>query len=652
VSLKAQEGGMHVSTSKTPAEFAKDTSRLSALIIKAKTYRHKAVDSGLRAYQQILIESKKIGYTDGVARSLIGMGLLYMDKGEYNKSLKLYELARPYCEKSTFGGGILIAGLYNNIAALYGNRGVFDTATIYYSKSLAEMERRQIRDTNLLLLIYSNLGARLVKDSMLDQGQFYLEKGEILAERTNNDPMLAKIYTDLAAMYGLRKQYDKARIYASSALDLFKKKKDPASAISANCIIARCYREEGKLQKAIAYYEEAFSDSANTSPAQLEPAYRGLGKCYYQLKNRSKAKGYYFQALKIAQHSRINRGMMDSYSALMDIYNDEGDYKTAWKYRNAYDQLKDSTINAEKIKLVAQLNIIYRTSEKDKELVEKRRLIENKESEIKRKNTLIASIGGGSFLVVALLGSMYRNRQHRERLRTIKAEKEREVAQLKATLKGEEKERVRIARELHDGIMVQFSSVQMNLSALIEKSGNEHPEDYEHIQAQLEEATKELRKSAHNLMPDMLLQEGLAEATHYFCNNLQRSAKMEIDFQWYGETPALSPEYELMIYRIIQELLQNTVKHARATYALVQINCQPDMITIAVEDNGRGFDRNNLPPDKGMGLTSLENRIHSLHGHFTITSKPATGTSVYIEMETQYLQQTDTENYAYNGSHN
>lgn len=629
--LRAQEKNIVIN------DFVRDTTAISAIVTKAREFRHKATDSGIALYYQGLQKSRQIGYVDGLARSLTGLGLFYMDKGDYNKSIAFYHLARPYCEKSTYRGGALIVALYNNIAALYGNRGIFDSAVQYYSKSLQAMQARNIRDTNLLLLIYSNIGGRLVMDDQLDQAEFYLEKGLAIAQQADNKPMLAKIYNDIATMHATKRNFILARLYADKALEIFKVIKDPASEIAANCIIGGTYREEKQPARALTYYLRAFRDSAGRSKTQLAVAYRGLAQCYYDLKQFGKAEQIYLEGLEISKAARLNKSMMESYRALASIYGDLGNYKLALQYRNLYTDMRDSTVNAERIKTVNDMEVRYRTSEKDKELALQQLLLNKREVQIREKNTAIGVVAGGGILIIALIGAIYRSHKHKERLRIISLEKEKEVAKLRATISGEEKERVRIARELHDGIMVQFSSVQMNMSALIEKSDSKERVAYEEILTQLEEVTKELRKSAHNLMPDMLLKEGLAEATHYFCRTLQRSAGLQIDFQMIGEPVKIAGEYELMIYRIIQELLQNILKHAKAKHALVQLNWQPDLLSIVVEDNGSGLEDKNIL-DKGLGLKGIETRVNSLNGHLSVTSEKGEGTSVYIELEVVHLQ--------------
>jgi len=111
-----------------------------------------------------------------------------------------------------------------------------------------------------------------------------------------------------------------------------------------------------------------------------------------------------------------------------------------------------------------------------------------------------------------------------------------------------------------------------------------------------------------------------------------------MDFHLVGRMPEIVPDYELMLYRIIQELLQNTVKHSRAKHVLVQINSHDGLLSIAVEDDGIGFDKNAQEKYNGIGLAHIESRIHSLKGNINITSMPGNGVSVYIEIDTSYLQ--------------
>ncbi|RYZ56308.1 MAG: hypothetical protein EOP49_00695, partial [Sphingobacteriales bacterium] len=536
-------------------QMTKDTGRISSLISSVKSLRHKHEDSGIRQYRRLLNWSRKIGYTDGVARSLTGLGLFYMDKGDFSKSLALYQAAEPYCRSARFGNGVLLPGLYNNMAALYGNRGINDSAIHFYLKSLAEVEQRQIKDTNLILLLYSNLGGRMINNRKYDQSLFYLEKGETMARQSGNMPMLAKIYTNKSTLYGDKKEFLKCRAYSHQALEIFKTVRDPATKASAISNIARSYLDEDQPATALTWYSRIPEDTANSTGVLLARAYTGMAASYLSMGQLGNAEEYYLLAEGLAKKHGLVSVIKECYNAMVDLYRRQRSFEKALAYRDLHVRISDSLANSERTDALNALEVRYRTAEKDKDLAQKKLDLAQNEISIRRKNNLIIFVGTFALFVSGLLLFLYRGKQQKERIRLVKMDKEREVAQLKATMDGEERERERIARELHDGIMVQFSSVGMNLSATLNRVGLADSNDFEEIMQQLEEATKDLRKSAHNLMPDVLLREGLAEAGHYFCKNLQRSAGVAIDFIIVGEMPAISSEYELMLYRMIQELL-------------------------------------------------------------------------------------------------
>lgn len=624
--------------------FGSDTIALSQQI-NAAYKLNMPPDSSIILFRKILNSSRKINYNNGAALSLLGLAKKYAEKGEYEKSLAICKNAESYCLKADYNGGMLIIALYNNIAAIYGNQVVMDSTAFYYGKALEQFHQKQIKDTALLLLIYHNLGCALTGNNQLDQAAYYLDKGVQLAFRTKNDPLLAGLYVARADILKEQRKYDSAKSYVRKAL-LLASKEPFSQSIASYCTLGDIYLQEQKPQQAIKEYEKTFSQKADISRFQMVNINLGLGRAYCQLKDYNKAKQYYLAALQKSRQSKINRSMLECYDSLAAIYTYLHDYKTALVYKGAYSDLMQDIVNTDKTRALSQLEIKYRSAEKDKDISRKQLLLTRQQSEITQKNVWIGAISGGSLLLLLLTWMIYRSRKHKQDMALSKIEKEQEVNRLKDAIEGEEKERTRIGRELHDGIMVQFSVVQMNLSALIEKLHPDHLEDFDNILCQLEDATKELRKSAHNLMPDILLEEGLIEATHYFCRTLQKSARLEIDFQVYGTMPSVNAEYELMIYRIIQELVQNSIKHSGASILLLQLNCQPDLVTISVEDNGIGFNQDKVRPEKGIGLKGIVGRINSLNGTMAVNAREGKGAAFYIELETKYLKTEKDKDYA------
>ncbi|HTN45448.1 MAG TPA: ATP-binding protein [Flavipsychrobacter sp.] len=625
--------------------FSYDTAAIAKLIDDTRKLRHYSVDTAIGNLKQAYEMSVQSGYSRGILRSLTNMGLLYMDKGNYDTSLKLYFKAMPYALQSRKQDAKPSVVLFNNIAAVYGNRNIYDTAAMYYYKALETFEYYALKDTNLLLSIYSNLGGRLAMQHRPNQARFYLDKAIPIAIKAKNDAMLGKLFMVYSGSYGVEKNYTYSRIYSTKALQIFDTIRDPGAQIAAYCNLAETYLMDGDAKKAIFYYRQAFSRNKQEAITRFGAPYRGLGEAYLKLKDYPKAAENYLAALKISELLKSTTGLEESYKALVEIYTAQKDYAKALEYRNKYGEIIDSNLNAERLATFSTLDVKYRMAQKDKELAESQLQLTQKSNELQLKNILLITVSVCAVFVVILIINIYRSRKQKETLQLKALKSKREITQLRATMTGEEKERLRIARELHDGIMIQFSSVKMNLSAFNEQySGSENPK-LNAIIGGLDEAIKELRKSAHNLMPDMLLKEGLTEAVHYFCVKLQESSKMEIDFQAYGTLPCIAPEYELMLYRMVQELLQNIVKHAHATHALIQLNYQPDIVSITVEDNGEGFDEHNISTKTGLGLAQIQERIHSLNGHLHFSHSKPQGTSVYLELETKNLQQLNANAY-------
>ncbi|NLU92703.1 sensor histidine kinase [Chitinophaga sp. Ak27] len=222
-----------------------------------------------------------------------------------------------------------------------------------------------------------------------------------------------------------------------------------------------------------------------------------------------------------------------------------------------------------------------------------------------------------------------------ELLQRLELEKTRQV--LQALMQGEEKERTRLSKDLHDGVGGLLSAVKMHFRALQSDLSLQHEKGFNHAMRMLDDAIGEVRKTAHNMTPEILASKGLPAALEFFCRNVSHSRKLQISFFTSGELPRFHNNFELSVYRIVQELVNNIIKHAYATTALVQITQHDGYVSITVEDNGIGF--KNIPSaHTGIGLSSLEERVRSLNGQLTITASPGCGTTAYMEFNVGVIQ--------------
>jgi signal transduction histidine kinase len=163
---------------------------------------------------------------------------------------------------------------------------------------------------------------------------------------------------------------------------------------------------------------------------------------------------------------------------------------------------------------------------------------------------------------------------------------------------------------------------------LSEKETARYTETLKH----LDNAIEELRETAHNMIPEILLQQGLIRAIDIFCEKINAGGTLKIDLQHFGDLEYLQPEFKLSLYRMIQELLQNAVKHAKATQVLVQVNSYNDLLSITVEDNGIGMPAA-MENNNSMGLRNLKARAEALGGSVEITANTPSGTVTYLEFD-------------------
>jgi signal transduction histidine kinase len=243
-----------------------------------------------------------------------------------------------------------------------------------------------------------------------------------------------------------------------------------------------------------------------------------------------------------------------------------------------------------------------------------------------------------TFIILIIGFLTYRNIKHKQRLQKLRInelETEKQLAATEAVLKGEEQERTRLAKDLHDGLGGMLSGIKYSFTTM---KGNiimtpENQQAFERGMDMLDSSIKEMRRVAHNMMPEALVRFGLDTALKDFCNDINQSGALNVNYQSIGmENIQLEQTTSITIYRVIQELLNNTMKHAIAGSAIVQLTKTESQLVITVEDDGKGFDTEILKVNKGIGWVNIQNRIDFIKGKLDISSREGEGTSVQIEL--------------------
>jgi signal transduction histidine kinase len=605
---------------------ASDTARINALIRTALQYQQTRPDTFVSLLREARRESYAVRYTRGELHSLIRLSIHYANKGNHNLALNLMQEAWPLSQISSLSeGGRPLAAWYEGMARIYAFTTEQDSTLLFLRK--ANYIADKIRDTQLLLRTNFNMACTWLDNGQTDNALFYLKKAEELALHLNSPQWMNEIYSNYAIIHSRRKDTADLLAYAQKALALSSELGDSNKLENSLAILAHYYlpfrpdTAEVLFRKALAL---------NTRNLQTQfAALTGISKIYYMQRRLPLAKKYALEAVE-RDPSIVFKviPMLNHYDYMAHLSADMGDFAAAYEYRSAYSRLSDSLNNASRNKALDKLESQYRLAEKDRELSRKELLLLREQNKLKTRNIWIAAT---SLCVLSLIGlflSFYRN--SRRNLFILKQQEE--INRLRAVMEGEEKERSRISRELHDGIGGLLSAAVINLNNLSDIRPDLAGEQvYQKTGMLLDAISNEVRKTAHNLMPDILLSHNLPDAVRLFCSYVQKGKNLNLEVLANGSFETMDQHFLLGVYRIVQELVQNIIKHAGASNAVIQLHSDETIMSITVEDDGCGYDP--AAPVTGMGLKNIQARVTTMKGNMSIESSPGKGTSVYIEFD-------------------
>ncbi|GAB0155219.1 hypothetical protein CHRYSEOSP005_04800 [Chryseobacterium sp. Alg-005] len=327
------------------------------------------------------------------------------------------------------------------------------------------------------------------------------------------------------------------------------------------------------------------------------------------------------------------------YNLLAKAYAQNGNMKEAYEWSQKYITINDSLQTTEYKAHMMDMEKKYQTAEKERKIKELE--AKNKIIELTAKNNILSKwiFVGVSLLLLSLVLFLWilirnnkklalqQNENHQHRINELK-QKEQMTA-VRALLEGEEKERNRIAQDLHDGLGGMLAGTKMQFSKLM-STHDFTKERLEKISKSIDNSLTELRSIARNMMPKFIINnQDLDTALTDLCDTYK--PHFNIQYQSYEISKNISEKDILNIYRIIQEILTNAAKHSNAKNVLLQCSQNKNVLYITVEDNGRGL-QPQVDNTENFGLINIQNRVKSMSGKIEITSKENIGTTFNIEV--------------------
>jgi two-component system, NarL family, sensor kinase len=481
-------------------------------------------------------------------------------------------------------------------------------------------------------IIFMNNNERQKASEYLDEAQNYIEKATkrspTLAESKMETYIInAENLVELKHFYDARKVLDKA---------FFTLKKFPESNLNDSYFYSEgiYYAKQNKYTQALTSYEKGIKSAKKHQNAI---ALNRLKFAEYEILFKSKE---YEKAKNNLEYLLDNTPFIvdkkNYYNELSKVYSAVKNYDKAYFYANKYNVVNDSLNNTKFQKEIVELEAKYKKAENEKKITALQS--QNEKAALLLYNNrlnsfLFAVLSVLLFLIVLFLWILNKNQKklsfqkeinHQQELTAL--ENQQKLSVSNALIEGEEVERKRIARDLHDGLGSMLSGLKIHLK-LAEKDNISATE----VNTLLDNSIKELRNVSQNLMPESLLKLSLEHALRDLCM-ANSNTITNIEFQYLIKKLNLSKNYQIFIYRIIQELLNNALKYANASEILVSCSQNKETFFITVEDNGVGFnvlEKSNI----GMGLRNIKNRVEFLNGKLEIESIINKGTSVYIELK-------------------
>lgn len=540
---------------------------------------------------------------------------------DVTRSQKLYQRAETYLKWYTTPEAYRYqAKLWHNYGALEqynGKEQNFLNITLKYCIPFAEKSG----DVDLLIGYLTDVGMILNNNREYDKSLEYYQRALNQADKHNiESESLLWAYINMHEVY-LRKA-DKKSVFSlyNKMMNLWKK--FPKSKLTG-----LVYRNEARYFTSIGKNKEALESIGKGIEFAL---HNNIPADYISLEYERvlilKQLGLFEEATQRLQkllEAPINKVVVKNRLGLMlelaDTQAKLNQYQKAYELMMKHRELKDSlTIENDK-KMLADMEIQYRTAEKEKAILQ---------LEGKNKQHLILGVGGiFVFLVITAWAIYARNvqkKRHKKDLLLRKQQQEIEITH--AVMEGEQQERNRLARDLHDGLGGRITGIKMNAEMLAQKL--QQKEDLHKIIKQMDIAIVELRNTAHNLEPSVLEKYGLQAAISDFCLSLE-TQEQKIKLYTDGLANLINKKWQLSVYRIVQELVTNAVKHSEATEILLQCTFKDRFLMIEIEDNGKGFDPKTV--SRNMGLNSIETRVIYLGGKMEIYSEKGVGTTINIE---------------------
>jgi two-component system NarL family sensor kinase len=641
----------------------------------AKYYANSNIDSVRKYGEYTYRVASGINYGKAMSQADLFVGAYYSSKKNYKQSY--YHFLRAFQVADSINDMYYSARAALNTATSLKELARRDDARFFFKISLGKF--MVLNDSMGLIAICNNLGIGFMDASEYDSAAYYLNKGLLMSEKTQKKFYLGNICNNLSEVYKELEQYDNARKFSLRGKEYYETTGNIRGQATSVQMLGNIESDIGNYQDALAFYNQAGELFSQVNDSlHLFDILNNIGVLYDRMNNYDEANKYYARALEGYNKLNYQKGKIvvlgnqatvlqetgrsreaislnDSVIMLANLY-DFGDYRKdaldnnatnyldlrnypkAYEYKVRYYDLKDSIFNLDKEKLINDLNFRYENEKSQAEILalEKDNLkkdLDLKKRTIQRNAFLFGII---TIIILAVFFILYiLQRRKKDRIISIQKihqlEEEKKLLAARSIVEGQEEERKRIAQDLHDGLGVLLSATKMQFTAIRDANPESRPL-LDRATQLLEQASTDVRKISHNMMPGLLMKLGLYEALSDLIENINDTENLDARCVIPEEIIRLPENQEIMVYRIIQEMVNNSLKHANASNIRLLVTPLENQLEFHFSDDGKGFDVDEALQSNTMGLKSIRSRVDFLNGSITINSEPGKGTHYIIRI--------------------
>ncbi len=604
-------------------------------------FQLRETDSNLsrQLLEESLSKSIQINDLNAISNAYRVLGVWHSDFDELDSAYYYYQFALKTANKNN--NRYLIGGTEFNLGNIKYWKGEYDSCLYYFLRAAAIFEDPDLLKDKTINVkgldmrksdLYGNLSSVFSTLKNKEKAHEYVEKAIAISKKYKNESGADAYAYYMTLKADISSHEESLRILLEVLPQLEKGGLDRGIVRNTYHNISSAYFNLGRIDSAAVFARKSMKLSEQLNMrTHISGSHWLLARIAVHEKRYAEAERHIEAAGAFFENTEDPEELRNYYSLLRTLRYAQGRYREAYDYNEQYHNINDSLTRSEVVRESFDREARYQTEKKEAR-------IQLQQAQLQQKNILNFLLIGGAATLGIILFLSYRNYKHRQRVqqaRIDELETEKQLAATEAILKGEEQERTRLAKDLHDGLGGMLSGIKYSFQHMKDDLilTPKNAKAFERSINMLDSSIKEMRRVAHNMMPEILLKYGLSIALQEFCDEINRSAVLRIRYQSVGINDyPIEQTIAVTVYRIVQELVNNAIKHALAEEVVVQLQLSDKILSVTVEDNGIGFDASRLQNAAGIGWSNIRNRVEFLKGRLDIQTAPGEGTSVLIEI--------------------